>query len=156
MTRVKIPEGVTEIGEYAFHRCWQLAEVTLPQSLQKLGEGAIGYNESLTSIRLPENLTAIAENTFSICSSLVEVYIPASVVSIDKEAFHGCEALTRVYFADPSGWKAVTVVYDENGKETELTNGNPNSILPNEETLSNAESAAQCVRDLATWKLVKK
>lgn len=156
LTRVKIPEGVTEIGEGAFGQCRSLAEVTLPQSLQVLGEGAFAYNDSLVSIRLPQGLTVIAEDTFSWCDVLTEVYIPASVASIGVEAFFECPALTRVHFADPSGWKAVTVVYDENGKEIELTNGNPNSILPNEETLSNAESAAQCVRDLATWKLVKK
>ena len=54
--RIIIPEGVAEIGDYAFEDCIYLLEAILPQSLRSIGKGAFSGCLHLTRIRLPEGL----------------------------------------------------------------------------------------------------
>ena len=52
VTELIIPDGVTEIGKYAFQGCTQLASVSLPESLKTIGESAfdIGRYNYLVSV----------------------------------------------------------------------------------------------------------
>ncbi len=45
-----IPDGVTSIGESAFHECWRLTSIEIPDSVISIGKSAFRYCESLTSI----------------------------------------------------------------------------------------------------------
>ena len=45
-----IPDGVTEIGEYAFDRCTSLTSVTIPASVTSIGDYAFYYCKSLASV----------------------------------------------------------------------------------------------------------
>ena len=45
---VIIPDGVTEIGDYAFFCCSSLTSVTIPNSVTEIGENAFSECESLT------------------------------------------------------------------------------------------------------------
>ncbi len=40
LTSIAFPEGVREIGKYAFQGCEHLVSVTLPESFEKIGNGA--------------------------------------------------------------------------------------------------------------------
>jgi len=47
LTKVRLPEGLKEIGNYAFYRCTRLAEINIPNSVQKIGKLAFRGCESL-------------------------------------------------------------------------------------------------------------
>ena len=53
---VTIPEGVQEIGNYAFSYCKHLYSINLPKSLRKIGKEVFKKCDRLKYIRLnPEN-----------------------------------------------------------------------------------------------------
>lgn len=73
VTKFTIPDGVTNISNYAFS----------------------GYT-SLTEIVIPDSVTNIGNYAFSGCTSLTEIVIPDSVTSISSYAFSGCRSLTSI------------------------------------------------------------
>ena len=82
MTEAVIPDGVTEIGDYAFR----------------------GYS-GLTNVTLGNSVTSIGEYAFSGCTGLKSIIISDSITSIGRNAFDGCSALQQVYFnGDISAW----------------------------------------------------
>ena len=50
LTSVVIPEGVTDIGEYAFSKCERLVSVSLPSTLVTIGNGAFNGCTSLSDV----------------------------------------------------------------------------------------------------------
>lgn len=62
--KVVIPEGVTEIGKYAFKDCSSLKEVQLPESLTVIGEDAFSGCEKLQQITIGENVKRIGTCAF--------------------------------------------------------------------------------------------
>ena len=100
LTNITIPDGVTSIGYYAFSFCQKLASVTIPDSVTIIGERAFSDCSSLTSITIPDNVTSIGECAFSYCSSLTSITIPDSVTSIGNKAFRGCSSLTSITIPD--------------------------------------------------------
>lgn len=91
---VRIPEGVWEIGPYAFH-CRNLREVEIPESVEIIGNEAFSTSDLLT-VRIPKGVKKIGDNAFSYCSQLREVEIPDSVIEIPDWAFKSCENLAEV------------------------------------------------------------
>ena len=88
LVRVKIPNGVTSIGNFAFSNC-DLTNVTIPDSVISIGEYAF-YANQLTSVTIPNMITSIADSTFYE-NKLTRVTIPDSVISIGNSAFSGNE-----------------------------------------------------------------
>ena len=83
VTRLEIPNTITEIKAYAFAGC-----------------------SSLTSVIIPDSVTSIGKDAFYNCSSLTSAVISDSVTSIGKDAFYYCNSLT-IYCettSKPSGW----------------------------------------------------
>lgn len=97
LTQVTIPQGVTKIGYQSFGQCKLLSEINLPESLTEIGQMAFFNCTALKSINIPEGIQQIRQSTFSACSSLEEVTIPASVTNIQGWAFDNCFKLQRVY-----------------------------------------------------------
>ncbi len=128
ITELVIPDGVTEIAEYAFRDCTSLTSVTIPYSVTSIGGSAFRGCTSLTSVTIPNSVTKIGDSAFEDCTSLTSVTIPDSVTSIGDSAFEDCTSLyviikdlatyiTANHIAHPGGNKHLLV----NGKEiTEL------------------------------------
>ena len=53
---VEIPEGITEIGDYAFRLCPNVRFLRIPDSVTKLGEAPFQGCRSLTGIHIPAHL----------------------------------------------------------------------------------------------------
>ena len=65
ITKVEIHEGVTEIGDWAFHGIASLAEVSFPNSLERIGSSAFqGISNFSATIPIGPNVTEIGENAF--------------------------------------------------------------------------------------------
>lgn len=60
---LNLPEGLEEIGEFAFARS-SLQEVVIPEGVSSIGYGAFYHCDSLTQVQLPATITHIAPKAF--------------------------------------------------------------------------------------------
>ena len=116
LSRVVIPDTVTEIGSEAFCDCSSLTDITLSSSLKTIGSKAFANCKQLADITLPNSLEALGTGAFYACEKLTSITIPASLQSVP-----GAEDPTNSFiwttdgcFAN-TGLKTVTVA---EGQET--------------------------------------
>ena len=95
-----IPDSVTSIGDEAFECCTSLKSITIPDSITSIGDVAFGRCKSLESINIPDRVTSIGEWAFAYCESLKSISISDSVMSIGEEAFWGCKSLKSISIPD--------------------------------------------------------
>ena len=96
-----VPEGISAIGDSAFHWCRSLTIITLPDSVTSIGDYAFYSCDSLTTVTLPASLTSIGDYAFSYSDSLTSVTLPDSLTSIGIGAFEDCsETLTLTVSRD--------------------------------------------------------
>ena len=120
MVDLVIPDGVTNIGEYAFSGCSGFASVTIPDSVTSIGSSAFsGCSDSLfdtttiPGVKLVDGwavgnagtisgslsltgLRGIGDSAFLGCSGLTSVTIGNGVTIIGKRAFYDCGGLASV------------------------------------------------------------
>ena len=108
---VVIPEGVTEIGGFAFRGCTALIALTIPASLERIDGHAFHGCMNLKRVEIaPGNRRFRVE-----CGLVIDVdgetvvfplgrpanlVIPGDVTKIGKNAFQGCTSLTGVTFPE--------------------------------------------------------
>jgi hypothetical protein len=83
---VNIPNGVTEIGDYAFYDN-QLTSVTIGNGVTYIGDSAF-YGNQLTSVVIPNSVTEIGRYAFYGGGSLLSVTIGANV-RLSDDSFPG-------------------------------------------------------------------
>lgn len=103
LTEYTIPDGVEEIGVYAFGYAVDLKKITLPEGVKTFGESAFYGCSGLTAINLPESLTEIGGDAFRGCAKLSDVTLPDSLESIGYYAFYDCASLESVIIPDGVG-----------------------------------------------------
>lgn len=101
-----LPEGITSIGDSAFHRCSGI---------------------ELTS--LPSGVTRIGDTAFFACSGLKTMTLPESLTYIGTKAFQFCSQLTSVEFENPSGWWVSTSATATSGTSVDLSDPANNATL---------------------------
>lgn len=94
MSAITIPSTVTEIGEQAFMYCKWLESIDLPSSVTTLKRNAFFGCQRLVSVQLPSQLQVVPSCCFASCTSLQTITIPASVNAISSDAFKSCNALS--------------------------------------------------------------
>ena len=115
ITNVTISDGVTSIGDNAFHsccaesidlqctslvsigknafsRCTMLTSIFIPESVQSIGSEAFSLCEGLSMVELPTTLTKIPDGIFTDCALLDSITIPDTVTEIGANAFLRCTA----------------------------------------------------------------
>ena len=65
-----VPDGVTEIADYAFMDAAILESVTLPEGLLRIGNCAFEYCVALKSIKIPASAEEIGASTFDVARRL--------------------------------------------------------------------------------------
>ena len=94
---LKLPQGVTGIGDKSFTAFTALKSVVLPDGLTSIESYAFLRCSALTSITLPASLTSIGLRAFRNCSSLKTVTcLAATPPGLGTEAFGNCDALTAI------------------------------------------------------------
>lgn len=93
---IEIPNGVTTIGNEAFTLCDSLRFIHIPNSVTSIGDGAFSWCKSLQSVKIPDSVTSIGENAFWECKSLQSIEIPNGVTEIERHTFYGCKSLKSV------------------------------------------------------------
>ena len=118
LMRVRTPEGLSEIGPYAFENCQSLTEIVLPDSVWRVGDGAF-KNSGLKKIRtsaglkelgssafertpissffMPSGIEVIGERCFASCRDLKRIFLPKSIKRIAPDAFADCPQLVIEY-----------------------------------------------------------
>ena len=96
LTAVTIPEGVKELGHYAFADCQNLKRVSIPGSVATISGWAFQNCYALEDVQLQEGLTAIGTYAFSHCTALETITLPTSFANIDSKTFSDCTALKCV------------------------------------------------------------
>jgi hypothetical protein len=114
--KVVVENGVTNIGEFAFHASMGVEDVSLPNSVETIGESAFDECDRLKVINFPKTLKTIGSNAFfhsalesitivageigsaafNSCGSLRTIVLQADVKFISNSAFTECTALTSV------------------------------------------------------------
>ncbi len=118
ITEVRLPEGLTGIGDYAFSGC-AAEEIAVPASVTRLGSHAFSSCTALKRISGLASITEIGSNAFTSCASLERIAIPLSVTEIGENAFYDCAALTDVdYGGSMAQWMGIHIGYT-NGPLTE-------------------------------------
>ncbi len=124
---ITIPSAVTNIGKWAFTRCYSLENVsfeensrltsidsnafhgclslhtniTIPKSVVRIGSSVFDGCVSLKGVDFEENsqLKTIGHNAFS-CTGLIRISIPKNVTTIEWSAFCDCYKLTSIVIPD--------------------------------------------------------
>lgn len=71
-----IPEGVTEIGEYAFCGSVSLKDVTISEGVTTIGDFAFNSCRLLQSITVPDSVTKIGADAFKGSYRLQSINVP--------------------------------------------------------------------------------
>ena len=107
---VRIMEGVTSVGSWAFEDMTEITEVVFSDTVETIGSLAFYGCESLGALNLKEGLKNIHSQAFD-QSGVTVVYLPASVEFIESNAFGSCRNLQKFvvaegnpyYFTDNNG-----------------------------------------------------
>ena len=97
---LEIPEGITEIGYYAFSHCQQLKKVTIPEGVEIIKTGAFQSCWALSEVTLPHSLKNIYDNTFYDCTALEKINFPTGLQIIGDNVFYLCNNLKEVTLPD--------------------------------------------------------
>lgn len=111
LSNVKLPEGMTSIGQYAF-RGTQIWDIDIPSTVTYIGQYAFASTR-LRSIDFPEDsqLRTIGYSAFYNCISLQEFIMPNTVTTLElgrgganpnyyASTFSGCTSLKKIHFSD--------------------------------------------------------
>ena len=98
LEHITIPNTVTSIGERAFASCSYLHSLDIPNSVIEIGEGAFEstylLDSQLFSVRLPNSVTKIG--SFRACVNLTYVNIPDQLTTISDCMFCGCSSISSL------------------------------------------------------------
>lgn len=88
VTDIVIPEGVTEIKNYAFIEDQDFASVTISSTVTKIGNHAFFNDTGITTVTAPSTgITSIGDCAFQGCTKLASFDIPSTVNYIGSYCF---------------------------------------------------------------------
>lgn len=91
-----VPNGVTELADYAFSGCSQLNGLILPEGLTTIGTETLSGCSGLTSLYLPQGVTTVGGAAFRGCSALEQIDLSDTLKTIGSYAFDYCTSLRSV------------------------------------------------------------
>ena len=92
--------SVTEIGSFAFYKCFGLKSITIPAVVKTVGYNAFYWCTSLESVTISEGVEELITGAFSYCPELASVTISSTVKIIGEFAFYYCESIKSIEVAE--------------------------------------------------------
>ena len=101
LVKSEIPEGFYVLRAFLFRGCTALREVSLPSTIERV-EGGVFAATALVDVDLSRcrALRSIGERCFAGCEALGSVKLPEGVTSIGNSAFFGCTALKEIIYPE--------------------------------------------------------
>lgn len=96
-TVISVPAGITKIANGVFAEA-PVTKVILPDSVTEIGQNLFSSSETLEDVKLPSNLTSLKPFTFAGCSSLRRITMPDNITSFPEGLFWGCISLPEIPF----------------------------------------------------------
>lgn len=96
LKKIIIPNGITEIKDFAFTHLKNVETILIGNSVEIIGESAFKNCQNLSNLVLPKNLKSLKNNAFSNCKNLTNIKIPSDVKIIEKFTFSNCTNLLNV------------------------------------------------------------
>ena len=97
---ITVPEGVTELSNYAFSGCKDITKINLPSTLTSIGVNAFGGCSSLEAIVIPDSVIQIGTGAFSSCEELQDIKLPVGLTELSASIFYGCSSLKKIELPD--------------------------------------------------------
>jgi hypothetical protein len=95
-SEIRIPDGISVIGEMAFQGMNNIESVYIPEGVELINEGAFSGCKNLRSIQISEGVEKIDIDAFNGCISLKSISFPDSIKNIEAGALAGCTSLETV------------------------------------------------------------
>lgn len=95
LTELRLPDCVTDLGEFVFDGCENLRRLRLPAKLERLW-GYTFVRSGLEELELPDGVRSIPPFCFKDCKHLRRIVCGAGMRHIHAWAFGGCELLDQV------------------------------------------------------------
>ncbi len=92
-SEIRIPDGISVIGEAAFQGMNNIESVFIPEGVELISEGAFSGCKNLQSIEISEGVETVDIDAFNGCVSLKEIKFPDSIKNIEAGALAGCTSL---------------------------------------------------------------
>lgn len=121
VSKVVIPENVSEIGANAFRNCIYLGEIRIPDKVKLIEQNTFENCYSLEKIELGDSITRINQYAFADCVSLKSIDLPAGLTTLSDFVFTGTYSLERINVPEEC-----KVFYDDDGilfRENHWQNG---------------------------------
>ena len=96
LTAVKLPNGLTTLGDGSFMSCLSLKNVELPESLMHIQSSSFYNCSALTDIKIPASVRSMGYGVFLYCSSLEKISISGDMEYIGSRVFDGCKNLKKL------------------------------------------------------------
>ena len=101
---VKLPQGLTQIGDQAFYNSDVENEMIFPESMRTIGYNAFS-NTKIKAAYMNDGITSIGNDAFSGCKYLENATYPSKAINISGGCFSGCNALRT--FTIPEGISSI-------------------------------------------------
>ena len=109
ITSVRLEEGVTTVGNYAFVYCDKVVSLSLPDTLVSVSTFAFWNCVALEEVILPAGVTSVGESAFLGCSALTDVTLPAGLTDLGNSAFGGAPLNRVLYGGTEEEWTEVNI-----------------------------------------------
>lgn len=87
--KVILPEGITQLANYAFYNCTNLAEINIPANVTTIGNYCFDYCGSLSTVIFEGTaLTSIGNYSFAFTTYLKAIDLPKGLTTINTAAFN--------------------------------------------------------------------
>ncbi|MCR5249301.1 MAG: leucine-rich repeat protein [Lachnospiraceae bacterium] len=108
ITEVKVEDGVTRVGKFAFMNAKALKKLTLADSVKQVGGAAFGGCSALEEVDLGKGLVSLGYNCFTYTTALKSIVIPGGVKMVPHYAFNGggLEEITLAEGVEAIGYQA--------------------------------------------------
>jgi len=121
-TEITVPathngKAVTIISYNAFKDFKKVTKITLPETITEIHDGAFQGCTALTDINLPNSITTIQQSAFRNCTTLELIIWPPNLTYIDAYMFSDCKKLKNLYLTSTSMVQTSPTSFD-NIKET--------------------------------------